>query len=291
MSVVGIVLAGGAGSRLYPLSTPEAPKQFIPLVGRLCGCSMALRLILRSGCDELGIITSGKALEACQRALEMEPANVVMRTTVLVESHPAGTYFSYVMAAHKILADSVLIVTPSDHWIANPDAMVDALRRAVRLAYNFEGVVILGEVAITADPAVGYLRVAMPRDDHASGKLSAFIQRPGIEKAARLMDSGDHVLWNTGVTVARASVWRRLMSPLPPQFSAALRDSFHSGAFVHIDTKALSQQVAPVGIDEAIIARPGAPVLVQRVRSGWHDIGTPEGLARARAAAGVKYGI
>ena len=80
------------------------------------------------------------------------------------------------------------------------------------------------------------------------------------------------------------------MSPLSPQFSAALRDSFHSGALLHIDTKALSQQVAPVGIDEAIIARPGAPVLVQRVQSGWHDIGTPEGLARARAAAGEKYG-
>ena len=218
-----VILAGGSGTRLWPLSRRHIPKQFLPLTGqhtllqetlsRLDGmqgvaapvvvCNKAHRRLVSDQVDELGRPTSALVLEPEGR--NTAPA--------LALASLALTQF-----ADDPIPDPVMIVMPADHVVGNVQAFQAAVHEGARLAE--EGYLVTFGVAPTSPQAgYGYLQKGQPLGDRADRKASprpsagtaplrllAFIEKPNAATAKAFLES-DQYLWNSGIFMMRASVW------------------------------------------------------------------------------------
>ncbi|WP_028209480.1 mannose-1-phosphate guanylyltransferase/mannose-6-phosphate isomerase [Paraburkholderia mimosarum] len=282
--IVPVVLAGGSGTRLWPMSREHFPKQLIDVVGsdtllqatvhRLDGFSpewqVASAPIVVCGEDHRFVIA--EQLSACgmEARLVVEPAR---RDTA-----PALTLGAALACANG--DDAILIVMPSDHAIADVGALQHALECAARHAQR-GAIVTLGVPPRSPETGFGYIRIGEALADGAH-RIDGFVEKPAPEIAAQYVAQGGY-WWNSGIFVMRASVWLDALRALQPDMHAACFAAFvdgeHDGAVFRPALEAFKSTPAD-SIDYAVMERLSASNgwtpegVVVALDAGWSDLGS-----------------
>ncbi|WP_128476758.1 mannose-1-phosphate guanylyltransferase [Halorussus pelagicus] len=259
--VVALVMAGGTGTRLYPASRSDRPKQFLSLGGGDTGESLLERTVSRVGfADEIYVSTGDDYAEQVREA--------VPEAGVLVEPEAKDTGPALVYAAHRIreqVGECVLLCVPSDHLVAGDFA--PSATRAVRTAVETEGLVAFG--VEPTRPATGYGYIE-PSDSAAErAEIEQFREKPDRETAERFVEEGFY--WNAGLFAwTPESLLREARdSPLGP-LVAALEAGDSERGFADIDG---------VSIDYAVMERTDDAYVVP-ADFEWDDVGAWDAMER-----------
>jgi mannose-1-phosphate guanylyltransferase len=267
-----VVLAGGVGSRFWPISTPARPKQLLPLATDDPLLIDALtRLAPLVPPERTLILTNAQLVEPIAALAPMIP-----RENFIAEPKPAGTAAALAWAAHEIVrrggSDAVMISIHADWAVGDPEGFRTALSRAADAAEEHHALVTVGVVPVRPDPGFGYIQ---PADEVSAGarRVARFIEKPDRARAEVMVRDG--YLWNSGIFVWRAADFLAEVSALTPEVAphlAANADSL-DGFFNAVK--------APISVDVGVLER-SAKVLVMAGDFGWDDVGTWAALRRVR---------
>lgn len=266
-----IVLAGGVGSRFWPLSTPERPKQLLALAGGDPLLVESLRRLEGLIPPERTFIVTGAPLQETVR----EVAASVPSENVLAEPRAASTAPALAWATSLIAErdeDAVVLSLHADWAIHDADAFRQTAARALDLAAARDVLVTVGVPPSRTEPALGHI---VPGDDlDGAQRVLRFVEKPPAAIAAELTERG--ALWNSGLfawTAHRfAAEVREHATELAPGLPA-----LEAG-----DVGAFFEQVTPVPVDTAVLERSDR-VAVVRATFDWDDVGSWAALARVNA--------
>lgn len=280
--ILPVVLAGGSGTRLWPLSREALPKQLISLLGE--------RSLLESTVARLDSIArpgSNQGLLICSqehRFMVADQLRVSRRDwQVMVEPAGRNTAPALTLAALRATADGadpVLVVMPADHAILDAPAFARAVSAAARLA-DAGRIVALGVVPQRPETGYGYIETgaAIEGDEAGARTLQRFVEKPSREVAERFVAGGRH-WWNSGIFVMRASVWLKAVGALRPDIARACGDAYRNGAADgkswRIDASAFLDCPSD-SIDYAVmerLAEGGLQGAVVPLEAGWSDVGS-----------------
>ena len=286
--VVPVILAGGSGTRLWPLSRALHPKQFLVLNdadGRTLFQQAALRVAALAGAG-LDVHAPCVVANEEHRFTVVEQLGDVGLPAHRVLLEPAGrnTAPALTLAALEALraaggADPVLVVTPADHAVADRPAFNVALRRAVAAAAE-GGIVVLGIRPDRPDTGYGYIRTTAPVGADGVASVEAFVEKPDLATAERYVAEGGY-WWNGGMFVVRASVWLDALRRYRPDIAAASEAAFATAttdaAFLRFE-KAAFAAIPAESIDYAVMepaSRDGSGIDIKMVplAAGWSDLG------------------
>lgn len=287
MELQPVILSGGSGTRLWPLSREQYPKQLLALVGnetmlqatagRLAG--FAGRLPVASApvvvCNEEYRFVTAEQLRSAGRGsnnIVLEPAG---RNTA-----PALTLAALAVAD----TDPVMLVMPADHVIADLAGFQAAIDAGIPAA--LEGAIVtFGIVPDRAETGYGYIRCGADRAD-GSKAIAAFVEKPDAATAQRYLDSGEY-LWNSGLFMVRASTWLKAIECLQPAMAKACAEAWTAGArdsdFVRVNKEAFlacPSDSIDYAVMEKLSAAEGLGIAgcVVPMSAGWSDVGAWDAL-------------
>lgn len=271
----GVILAGGVGSRFWPLSTPTSPKQLLPLVDDSPMLANSVeRLLPIIPADQLLISTSTFLAEHIADTVARIPGADVPAQNLLLEPKPAGTAAALTWAALEIMRrggpDAVMVCVHADWSIGNPEHFRDTLIQAVDLANYTSGLVTVGIVPSRPDPGFGYIEPGDPVDWPEARKVARFVEKPNRERAVAMVEEG--YLWNSGIFVWRVADYLAEIDRLTPEVS---------GAVSELSIDEFFDSVTPISVDVGVLERSDR-VFVLPGDFGWDDVGTWASLARVR---------
>ena len=266
-----VILAGGVGSRFWPLSTPERPKQLLPLVND--------KPLLVNTVERLeGLVTPANILILTNASLAKAISAVIPGIpsgNIIAEPKPAGTAAALTWAALEIEkrtgADSTMLCVHADWSIADDEAFRSALAAAERVAIEDSALVTVGVVPTRPDPGFGYIQ---PGDQTGSGarKVTRFVEKPNRARAESMVHDG--YLWNSGIFVWRVGDFLDEIRAHTPEVFKALPRA-ENGLAEFFDA------VVPVSVDVGVLER-SSRVRVLPGDFGWDDVGTWSALRRVK---------
>jgi mannose-1-phosphate guanylyltransferase / mannose-6-phosphate isomerase len=268
-----VLLSGGSGTRLWPLSREGYPKQFLPLVGD----ETMLQATWRRVADIAGAAPIVVANED-HRFLVAEQLRQVgaPKPDILLEPMGRNTAPAIALAALQAMhagEDPLLLVLPSDHVVADADAFRDAVREAAAAA-EAGALVTFGILPSAPETGFGYIEAEHAGSDGVR-KVRRFVEKPDGATAQRYLDSGGYY-WNSGMFLFRASVLLAELERFRPEIVAACRDAFaaakRDGDFIRVNREAFARCPSD-SIDYAVMENTDA-AMVLPVDIGWNDIGS-----------------
>jgi mannose-1-phosphate guanylyltransferase len=274
-----IVLAGGAGTRFWPLSRASRPKPLLPAGG---GRTLLSETIARArrfaGPERVWMVCGADHARAMRREAGL-PAE-----RVLVEPAMRNTAAAVVLAALRVAAEdpeAVLAVLPADHRIPDAAAFADAIRRAARAARDEEVLVTLGVRPTRAETGYGYIRLGAAAAGHEGlHRVARFVEKPDAARARRFLRQGGY-LWNAGVFVWRARTLLEEVEACAPALHAALaplEGAPTRGAKAREALGRAYRRAPALPIDKAVLER-SRRVWCLPVDFHWSDVGTWASLA------------
>jgi mannose-1-phosphate guanylyltransferase / mannose-6-phosphate isomerase len=280
-----VVMAGGSGTRLWPLSRSGYPKQFLVLSGNTSLLQQAVQrmsALASGGLDVAAPLIVGneehRFLILDQlRELKIEPK------AVLLEPVGRNTAPALTLAALQAMAeggDPVLVMAPADQTVTDLPAFTATLRHAVQLAAEASRIVILGITPDRAETGFGYVQAAAGGGE--APPVARFVEKPDAETARRYLAEGGYY-WNGGLFVLRASVWLAALKRFRPDIDAATRAAFDTRStdslFVR-PGKVEFAAIPPESIDYAVmekcagtLADTGIDLRMLPLAAGWNDLG------------------
>lgn len=275
-SVWVTILAGGVGSRFWPVSTPARPKQLLPLAGDRPLIEDTLARARRLVPDERIRILAGADLT--RRFIAALPD--LHESAYLVEPEARGTAPVLAWAAWTLLRtdpDACLVSLHADHKVDPEEAFTERLRDAAILANRERILVTIGARPDRPETGYGYVQPgeALPAPPAGAARVRAFHEKPDRETADRYLTEG--FLWNTGIFVWRADVFLEEVRAHAPEVAAAL-PHLEAG-----DVDAFFAACTPVTVDVAVLER-SHRVGVLPATFEWDDVGSWASLARTRPA-------
>lgn len=271
-----VVLSGGSGTRLWPMSRKLLPKQFLPLVS---AASLFQDTVARvtpiEGCRQPIVVCNDE--QRFLAAEQLRAIGVVPQVMLLepVGRNTAPAIAAAAVAACEIDADAVLLVLPSDHAIARPEAFRADLRRGLELAAA--GYLVTFGIA-PSQPATGYgyIEQGTVIDGHAAcHKVSSFREKPDRATAEKFVAGGRH-FWNSGIFAFRAARYLAELKRYRPDIAAASRSAFSASTrdldFLRLG-KAEFEACASESIDYAVMERTEHAAVVAS-DCGWSDVGS-----------------
>jgi mannose-1-phosphate guanylyltransferase len=269
----GVILAGGIGSRFWPLSTPERPKQLLPLA--------TSKPLLRDAVDRLAPLVDGSHTLLLTNASLANAISALVteipKANIISEPRPAGTAAALTWAALEIRRrdgdDATMISVHADWAVRDNDRFRATLLAAEDAAVANKSLVTVGIVPTRPDPGFGYIQPTNIDSDEPSA-VKRFVEKPDRNRAAEMTNEG--YLWNSGIFVWRVGDFLEEVKAHATELAKAIAAGDHASAeefFKKIDK--------PVSVDVAVLER-SKRVMVVPGSFGWDDIGTWAALQRVR---------
>jgi mannose-1-phosphate guanylyltransferase/mannose-6-phosphate isomerase len=294
-----VILCGGSGTRLWPLSRSGFPKQFLVLSGN-DGKSLFQQAIERSNAIADAHILLGDTLVVTNedhRFLALDQLRELKAITAKLLLEPSGknTAPALTLAALQAIDgvtqakhDPILLVTPADQTIINVDAFTKSLKECVLVVsqdLDNKTIAILGITPTAPETGYGYIKRSPDRGAFGEYVVEQFVEKPDIATANGYLQSG-HYLWNSGMFVLRASTWLAALEAFRPDIAKTTKaawqhksiDQSGNTAFMRPDPS-LFKEIPSESIDYAVIEKcPGSPFTVKMVElnAGWSDLGAWE---------------
>ncbi len=276
MSVHAVILAGGGGTRLWPLSRTQYPKQFLPLLEEY---SLLQRTVVRMRDmvppERLWIVTGQEHSFAVQSQLD----EIGQTGHILTEPQGRNTAAAIGLAAYHIQhrdPDAVMVVLPADHWVERPQALVSIIQEAVSLA-RARFLVTLGILPHQPDTSYGYICRGRPLSDPSprttAYTVTRFVEKPDQPTAQKYVDSGDYY-WNAGIFVWQTEIiLQEIATHLPALFhelkniSAALQSETEKNVVQEVYAR-----LEAISIDHGVLEK-SSRLAVVPADIGWSDLG------------------
>ena len=274
-----VIMAGGAGTRLWPLGRRERPKQFLPLVDeRSLLKASAERLDGLLPNDQIHIVAGTDQRDAAEKAFGM------MGDRFIAEPEGRNTSPCIGLACQWLVhhdPSAMVAILPADHWITDEPIFRNTLERAFELATVSGRIVTIGIVPTHPSTGYGYLQLDGEEDDRGV-PLKAFIEKPGAIQATNMLTAGGY-LWNAGMFVARAQTLLDEIERQMPTTGKALKTIGAAINRANYDT-ILEQNYSKceaISIDYGVMEN-AQDVWAVPGRFGWSDVGSWDALGDVR---------
>jgi mannose-1-phosphate guanylyltransferase/mannose-6-phosphate isomerase len=273
--IVPVILSGGSGTRLWPLSREAYPKQFLPLVDqRTMLQNTALRIAgLADTTAPLVVGNEGHRFMVAEqlRAVGIQPAAVILEP---VGRNTAPAVAVAALHAQRESADPVLLVLPADHVIADVEGFRAAVRRVAPHA-EAGRLITFGIVPAAPETGYGYIKAGAPVDEAGVCVVERFVEKPDLATAQQYLQSGVYS-WNSGMFMFRASAFLAELERFAPAMLAACQQALANGRadtdFLWLDRKAFAACPGD-SIDYAVMEKTDQAVVLP-LTVGWNDVGS-----------------
>lgn len=284
MKLQPVVLSGGSGTRLWPLSREKYPKQLLKLFGDETMLQATVTRMKhfdqKFPTNEAPIIVSSQEYRfiTAEQLLHVGVDNA----KIILEPMGKNTAPALTLAALEAVKntdDAILLVMPADHLIAKVDEFYDAVAEGIPFALN-GGVVCFGITPTRPDVGYGYIKQGKPVDKNVF-HLDSFAEKPEAKVAQEYVDSGLYT-WNSGIFMLKASTWLSAIEQLQPAIHSACTTSFEHAKvendFIWVNAESFVSSPDD-SIDYAVMEHLGQnaaisiPAYVVPVDAGWSDVG------------------
>lgn len=274
-----VILAGGWGERLWPMSTRERPKQLLSLTGGESLVSETVRRVAPVASMSESLVMTSASLEArLVSELGSVPEERVIGEPVGRNTAPAIALAARLLSASD--PDAVMVVLPADHVVKDASAFVSAVRTAVSAAESARALVTLGIVPTRPETEYGYILSGGSAGVDGVLEVESFEEKPDLDTARRYLEGGG-CFWNSGMFVWRADVFLAEVREHLPEVASALErvtslpgeDRFRS------DLQRFYESVPSISVDYGVMEK-AERVLVVPADFGWDDVGAWPALAR-----------
>ncbi|MEO1543693.1 MAG: mannose-1-phosphate guanylyltransferase/mannose-6-phosphate isomerase [Pseudomonadota bacterium] len=277
-TVVPVVLSGGSGTRLWPLSRAMYPKQFIRFFSgqksSFLGATLD-RLSSEQGFADPIILCNNDHRFLVQE--ELESAGITDARVILepVARNTAAAIAVAAFAALEKSADAVIAVMPSDHVVRDPDKFAACVREAGKIASTGQ-LVLFGITPDEPHTGFGYIRRGAPLGNFKGAfTVDAFCEKPDIKTAQGYLSEGNHD-WNSGIFVLHAKTFLQEMERLHPQIMKAAQDSYlhriQDLGFERLQLEAFARSPS-ISVDYAVMEQTSKAVMLP-IDVGWNDVGS-----------------
>ena len=271
-----LIMAGGVGSRFWPVSRTEFPKQFIDFfgVGKTLIQSTYDRFLDICPAENIFIVTNEQYVTLIKEQLPAISDNQILAEPIMRNTAPCIAYGSMKIA--ELNPDAIIVVAPSDHTIANQPAFKTAIEQSLTAAAATDSLITLGIKPSRPDTGYGYIQYTENTlaSDEQIHKVKLFTEKPNIELARTFIQSGDF-LWNAGIFIWSAkSINNAFKKHLPDMheifqlgaqtYNTDMEKPFISNAYL---------QCTNISIDFGIMEK-AENVYVLPADFGWSDLGT-----------------
>ncbi len=273
-----VILSGGAGTRLWPLSRELYPKQLLALIGertmlqqtvsRLDGLGAAGPVVVCNEAHRFLVAEQLRQLGVEPQALVLEPFGRNTAPAIALAAHAAVAK----AAGDANAADRVLLVLPADHVIRDVPAFQKAVRAALPAAEHGR-LVTFGIVPTAAETGYGYIQRGAP--DGVLHRIARFVEKPSTERALEFVKSGDYY-WNSGMFMFRARRYLEELDRCAPEIAHVCRAAFQGAKsdldFTRVDKNSFAACPSD-SIDYAVMEKTADAVVVP-LAAGWSDVGS-----------------
>jgi mannose-1-phosphate guanylyltransferase len=262
MSIIHVLLTGGVGSRLWPLSRKQSPKQYLDLFD---GKSLFEMTVQRNQCvaDKVVIVGNRDNTHLSHKAM----VNCGLPYKNIVEATPRNTAAAIAFAALAVEPEDILIVTPSDHMISGNEAYAEAIQKGVEKAK--EGYVVTFGIKPTR-PETGYGYI-----EYEDDLVKSFREKPNLDTAEDFLERGNF-LWNSGMFCFQASVFLDELKQYEPKVYEKAKKAWEISKGGILDEE-LSLEIPSISVDYAVMER-SKRIRVVPTSFEWSDLGSFEAL-------------
>ncbi len=278
MKTFGVIMAGGGGTRFWPLSRKSRPKQFLNLSGNeTMVMEAARRLATVANKDDIFVVTSNS-----HRAMTIELTESLLRPDhILGEPAARNTAACIGYAAMEIVKkyeDGIMVIVPSDPFIRDGEEFTRVLKAGVEAAIDTDNLVTIGIKPTFPCTGYGYIKTDSNSENNGVRNVAEFVEKPDLETAKEYLSSGEYA-WNSGMFIWRAATILKYFEKLLPDIYEYL---IKIGAAMGTDKEAevindLYPQIPKISIDYGIMER-ADNVLMLEGDFGWNDVGSFDAL-------------
>jgi len=282
IQVTPVILCGGSGTRLWPLSRSGFPKQFLVLSGTTSLFQQAISRVNTLPSPDIKINSSLIVTNEEHRFLVLDQLREIPEISASLLLEPVGRNTAPALTLAALQAtlngeDPVLVVTPADQTVQDVEAFNLALKNSIRVAAS-GSIVILGVAPDKPETGFGYIRRQGSEGAHGEYEVAEFTEKPELITAEIYLASGDYS-WNGGMFFVRASVWLSALEKFRKDILDTTTKAFEQRTldqqFIRPD-KLLFENIPSESVDYAVIEKcPGSnyPIKMIQLDAGWNDLG------------------
>jgi mannose-1-phosphate guanylyltransferase/mannose-6-phosphate isomerase len=280
MQVIPVIIAGGSGTRLWPLSTVNNPKLFLKVNNKFSLLQNTLMRAMAWNLDVKNVITVlNENIYHQVQAEYQDCSNNKINLEYIIESAPRNTapaiLAATLFAQSNYSADDILVILPADHIIANEEKFSEAITKAVQIAQS-DYIVTLGIEPDYPETGYGYINIDRAEKVQSGYRVNRFVEKPDLDRAQQYLQSKDY-LWNAGIFCVSVRLLLRAFADkqnnMYLQMLNVMSHSKHKDHHLVLDKETFSQ-VDKISIDYAIVEQVQNIAVVPCQDILWSDVGS-----------------
>lgn len=264
-----VIMAGGIGSRFWPLSTPEYPKQFIDILG--CGRTLIQLTVDRfqgiCPMENFWVVTNASYVDIVKQQLPGIPANHILAEPAARNTAPCIAWACWCIKAE--CPESNIVVTPADAVVMNPDEFRRVINNALEFTAERSAIVTIGIKPNRPETGYGYIKSTGVKAQDEVENVDAFKEKPNLETAREYLADGNY-LWNAGIFVWNVDTITSAIKTYKPNLASDM-DRMKT----YLDVHTIFPNCEKISIDYAVMepAAAAGKVYTHPADFGWSDLG------------------